>query len=46
MNIIVAAINLMAAMYWLVDGQPLGVAWSLVGVYCSVVADRWMREYR
>ena len=46
MNTIVAAINLIAALFWVVVGQPHGVAISLLGVYCSVVADRWIREYR
>ncbi len=46
MNLVVAAINIASALYWLVEKQPHGVAISLIGVYCSVVADRWIREYR
>ncbi len=43
MNLVVAAINLSSAIYWLVTGEFHGVAISLIGAYCSVKAHLWLR---
>ena len=44
LNLAIAYVNLLAAIYWCVMGQPHGAIFSCIGALCSLKAVELMRE--
>jgi hypothetical protein len=44
LNLAIAYVNMLAAIYWCVMLEPGAVAFSCAGAMCSLKAVEWMRE--